>query len=84
MIASQQDMIVLEDHDTKPETFHHRIAAVWAHVHDLAIAKYGESETGKFFVGANGYKHLSQLETMSCNATAAEMLAVSKKFLGVE
>ena len=83
-LASAEDLAILESPDNDPANFHRRIAAVWAHAHDLAIAKHGESNVGSFFVGASGTKHLMELEALPLTATAAEILAVSKRTMGVE
>lgn len=82
-LASPEDLAILEGTDTSPETFHRRIAAVWANAHDLAIAKVGESNIGQFFTNAPGTRHLMELEGLGPNATAAEMLAVSRRVLGI-
>lgn len=84
MYASPEDMKTLESDDKAPETFHDRVSAVWAHAHDLATEKYGESEIGKFFTDQSGLAHITALEGMPADSTAAEMLAKSKKIMGIE
>ena len=74
MIATKEDMSVIDG--TLAADFNRRIAAVWAHAHDLAVERIGAENAPGCFVTTKGNALIAALEAADQNASVADMLAI--------
>lgn len=79
-IASPAELAVLAD-DSKA-TRQQRIAAVWAHGHDLALERHGEDRVNSFFTTTTGNRLMAELQALPEGTSVADMLKAVEKHVG--